>query len=94
MSSLYPFGYRNSDIATRQKFVNLVNSVKDSGGSVHVFSSMHVSGERKFYYFHYSLLFWGMSGVRDIIYPRNSLTGNGEQLLKKKVEVIRLRYIN
>ncbi|KAG2384738.1 Protein PELOTA 1 [Vigna angularis] len=39
-------GYKNSDISTRQKFVNLVNSVKDSGGSVHVFSSMHVSGEQ------------------------------------------------
>ncbi|XP_020973342.1 protein PELOTA 1 isoform X3 [Arachis ipaensis] len=37
---------RNSDIATRQKFVELVNSVKDSGGSVHVFSSLHVSGEQ------------------------------------------------
>lgn len=71
MSSLFAFGYRNSDITTRQKFVKLVNSVKDSGGSVHVFSSMHVSGERKFGYFHYSLLFWGMGGVRDIIYPIN-----------------------
>ncbi|KAJ1409305.1 Translation release factor pelota [Sesbania bispinosa] len=38
--------FRNSDIKARQKFVNLVNSVKDSGGSVHVFSSMHVSGEQ------------------------------------------------
>lgn len=38
--------FRNSDIATRQKYVNLVNSVKDSGGTAHVFSSMHVSGEQ------------------------------------------------
>ncbi|XP_020968007.1 protein PELOTA 1 isoform X2 [Arachis ipaensis] len=38
--------FRNSDIARRQKFVELVNSVKDSGGSVHVFSSLHVSGEQ------------------------------------------------
>ncbi|KAK7269073.1 hypothetical protein RIF29_21789 [Crotalaria pallida] len=38
--------FRNSDISARQKYVNLVNSVKDSGGSVHVFSSMHVSGEQ------------------------------------------------
>ncbi|KAL1363859.1 hypothetical protein AAHE18_03G177400 [Arachis hypogaea] len=38
--------FRNSDIATSQKFVELVNSVKDSGGSVHVFSSLHVSGEQ------------------------------------------------
>ncbi|KAK4282978.1 hypothetical protein QN277_014285 [Acacia crassicarpa] len=38
--------FRNSDITRRQKYVNLVNSVKGSGGSVHVFSSMHVSGEQ------------------------------------------------
>ncbi|XP_017977314.1 PREDICTED: protein PELOTA 1 [Theobroma cacao] len=38
--------FRNSDIATRQKYVNLVNSVKDSGGTAHIFSSMHVSGEQ------------------------------------------------
>nr|AFK44526.1 unknown [Lotus japonicus] len=38
--------FRNSDIAARKKFVNLVNSIKDSGGTVHVFSSMHVSGEQ------------------------------------------------
>ncbi|XP_021282274.1 protein PELOTA 1 [Herrania umbratica] len=37
--------FRNSDIATRQKYVNLVNSVKDSGGTAHIFSSLHVSGE-------------------------------------------------
>ncbi|KAH9670895.1 protein PELOTA 1 [Citrus sinensis] len=36
----------NSDIATRQKYVNLVTSVKDSGGTAHIFSSMHVSGEQ------------------------------------------------
>ncbi|GAY44588.1 hypothetical protein CUMW_083060 [Citrus unshiu] len=40
--------FRNSDIATRQKYVNLVTSVKDSGGTAHIFSSMHVSGEREF----------------------------------------------
>ncbi|KAH9670893.1 protein PELOTA 1 [Citrus sinensis] len=38
--------FRNSDIATRQKYVNLVTSVKDSGGTAHIFSSMHVSGEQ------------------------------------------------
>ncbi|KAF8038370.1 hypothetical protein BT93_B1029 [Corymbia citriodora subsp. variegata] len=38
--------FRNADVATRKKYVNLVNSVKDSGGSAHVFSSMHVSGEQ------------------------------------------------
>ncbi|KAH9734513.1 protein PELOTA 1 [Citrus sinensis] len=38
--------FRNSDITTRQKYVNLVTSVKDSGGTAHIFSSMHVSGEQ------------------------------------------------
>ncbi|XP_015570651.1 protein PELOTA 1 isoform X1 [Ricinus communis] len=37
--------FRNADIPTRKKYVNLVNSVKDSGGNAHIFSSMHVSGE-------------------------------------------------
>ncbi|KAL5540405.1 hypothetical protein UlMin_042428 [Ulmus minor] len=38
--------FRNADVATRKKYVNLVNSVKDSGGTVHIFSSLHVSGEQ------------------------------------------------
>ncbi|KAL0382722.1 UNVERIFIED_CONTAM: protein PELOTA 1 [Sesamum calycinum] len=38
--------FRSSDVATRQKYVNLVDSVKASGGTAHVFSSMHVSGEQ------------------------------------------------
>ncbi|XVF41583.1 hypothetical protein PTKIN_Ptkin01aG0290900 [Pterospermum kingtungense] len=38
--------FRNSDVVTRLKYVNLVKSVKDSGGTAHIFSSMHVSGEQ------------------------------------------------
>ncbi|XP_043720647.1 protein PELOTA 1 [Telopea speciosissima] len=38
--------FRNSDVEMRKKYVNLVSSVKDSGGTVHIFSSMHVSGEQ------------------------------------------------
>ncbi|GMI94217.1 PELOTA [Hibiscus trionum] len=38
--------FRNSDVNTRQKYVGLVNSVKNSGGTAHIFSSMHVSGEQ------------------------------------------------
>ncbi|KAL6345057.1 hypothetical protein AAG906_013540 [Vitis piasezkii] len=38
--------FRSADIPTRQKYVNFVNSVKDSGGTAHIFSSMHVSGEQ------------------------------------------------
>ncbi|CAI9091426.1 OLC1v1026460C2 [Oldenlandia corymbosa var. corymbosa] len=38
--------FRNSDVETRQKYANLVKSVKDSGGTTYIFSSMHVSGEQ------------------------------------------------
>eukprot|EP00262_Sarcandra_glabra_P004307 TRINITY_DN1525_c0_g3_i1.p1 TRINITY_DN1525_c0_g3~~TRINITY_DN1525_c0_g3_i1.p1 ORF type:complete len:379 (-),score=71.43 TRINITY_DN1525_c0_g3_i1:218-1354(-) len=38
--------FRNADIPTRQKYINLVDSVKASGGTVHIFSSMHASGEQ------------------------------------------------
>ncbi|CAN1271532.1 Protein PELOTA 1, partial [Linum perenne] len=37
---------RNADIPTRQKYVNLVKSVKSSGGKAHIFSTMHSSGEQ------------------------------------------------
>lgn len=41
------FVLRSADVATRQKYANLVKSVKDSGGAAYIFSSMHVSGERE-----------------------------------------------
>ncbi|CAI9098824.1 OLC1v1035540C1 [Oldenlandia corymbosa var. corymbosa] len=37
--------YRNSVIGKKKKYADLVKSVKDSGGTVYIFSSMHVSGE-------------------------------------------------
>lgn len=40
---------RNADVVARQKYANLVKSVKDSGGTVHIFSSLHVSGEREYF---------------------------------------------
>ncbi|KAK9138598.1 hypothetical protein Sjap_009192 [Stephania japonica] len=39
--------FKNADVKTRKKYVDLVNSVKNSGGATHIFSSMHVSGERR-----------------------------------------------
>eukprot|EP00795_Rhopilema_esculentum_P015211 gene15211-6414_t len=38
--------FRASDVATRRKYVNLVESVKENGGDVKIFSSLHVSGEQ------------------------------------------------
>ncbi|KAI7879139.1 hypothetical protein K492DRAFT_217266 [Lichtheimia hyalospora FSU 10163] len=38
--------FRSADIATRRKYVDLVESVRTMGGTVRVFSSMHVSGEQ------------------------------------------------
>lgn len=36
--------FRSSDIATRKKYVQLVESVRENGGKVFIFSSLHVSG--------------------------------------------------
>ncbi|XP_041094692.1 protein pelota homolog [Polyodon spathula] len=38
--------FRHEDIATRSRYVKLVDSVKDNGGTVRIFSSLHVSGEQ------------------------------------------------
>lgn len=38
--------FRNSDVATRKKYVALVESVREHGGKVYIFSSMHVSGQQ------------------------------------------------
>ncbi|CAN1246620.1 Protein PELOTA 1 [Linum grandiflorum] len=37
---------RNADIPTRQKYVDMVKSVKSNGGKAHIFSTMHSSGEQ------------------------------------------------
>lgn len=38
--------FRCSDVKTRAKWVAVVESVRDAQGTVHIFSSMHVSGEQ------------------------------------------------
>ena len=38
--------FRASDVKTRKKYVNLVEDVRQNGGEVFVFSSMHVSGQQ------------------------------------------------
>ncbi|XP_026864995.1 protein pelota homolog [Electrophorus electricus] len=38
--------FRHQDIATRSRYVRLVDSVRDNGGTVRIFSSLHVSGEQ------------------------------------------------
>ncbi|XP_036402225.1 protein pelota homolog [Megalops cyprinoides] len=38
--------FRHQDVATRSRYVRLVDSVRDNGGTVRVFSSLHVSGEQ------------------------------------------------
>ena len=40
------FFLRSADIPTRQRYVRLVESVKENGGVVRIFSSLHISGER------------------------------------------------
>jgi len=38
--------FRNSDVKLRKLYVDLVESVRAAGGKVHIFSSMHVSGQQ------------------------------------------------
>lgn len=38
--------FRSSDLKTRQKYVELVESVTNAGGVVRIFSGLHVSGEQ------------------------------------------------
>ncbi|KAL2078738.1 hypothetical protein ACEWY4_026423 [Coilia grayii] len=38
--------FRHQDVATRSRYVRLVDSVRDNGGNVRVFSSLHVSGDQ------------------------------------------------
>ncbi|KAL7643517.1 UNVERIFIED_CONTAM: hypothetical protein RMT77_005499 [Armadillidium vulgare] len=38
--------FRSKDLNERKKYVSLVESVKDNGGDVKIFSSLHVSGEQ------------------------------------------------
>mmetsp|Transcript_27792 Transcript_27792/g.50192 ORF Transcript_27792/g.50192 Transcript_27792/m.50192 type:complete len:422 (+) Transcript_27792:96-1361(+) len=38
--------FRSSDIHTRKKYVSLVESVRERGGTVYIFSTMHVSGQQ------------------------------------------------
>ncbi len=41
------FDSRGCDVHTRRRYVNILESVKENGGEVRIFSSLHVSGERK-----------------------------------------------
>ena len=38
--------FRNSNVKLRKKYVQLVESVREAGGKVYIFSSMHVSGQQ------------------------------------------------
>ncbi|KAG0480935.1 hypothetical protein HPP92_011793 [Vanilla planifolia] len=38
--------FKTADVLTRQKYAKLVESVKNSGGTAHIFSTMHTSGEQ------------------------------------------------
>lgn len=39
--------FRSQDVKERKRYVSLVDSVRENGGDVKIFSSSHVSGERK-----------------------------------------------
>lgn len=39
--------FRCHDVNIRKEYVKLVEDVRDAGGEVKIFSSMHISGQRK-----------------------------------------------
>ena len=47
---LYVLLDRAQNVAQRKRYVKLVDSVRECGGEVKIFSSMHISGERKYPY--------------------------------------------
>ena len=44
---LFLYNDRSKNLDERKSYVQLVDSVKENGGDVKIFSSLHVSGERK-----------------------------------------------
>jgi protein pelota len=38
--------FRSKELSERKRYVNIVDYVKENGGQVRIFSSLHVSGER------------------------------------------------
>lgn len=49
--------FRCRDVSQRKDYVKLVDSVREYGGDVKIFSSMHISGERKcFLLLYYQML--------------------------------------
>jgi len=38
--------FRCSDVPLRKEYVKIVDSVREAGGDVKIFSSMHISGEQ------------------------------------------------
>lgn len=43
------FHYSNQDIPQRKEYVKMVDDTRAAGGEARIFSSMHVSGERKYF---------------------------------------------
>lgn len=41
--------FRCNDVNIRKEYVKLVEDVRDAGGEVKIFSSMHISGQRKYH---------------------------------------------
>ena len=38
---------RSADVPTRKRYVRLVEGVRDNGGTIKIFSCLHISGERE-----------------------------------------------
>lgn len=44
----FVINFRCNDVNIRKEYVKLVEDVRDAGGEVKIFSSMHISGQRKY----------------------------------------------
>lgn len=55
MYFVFIYFIRCNDIAKRKIYVELVDSVRDNGGEVKMFSSLHTSGERKLVDVHFMI---------------------------------------
>lgn len=80
---------RNQDPIQRKEYVKIHDDVLDAGGDVKIFSSMHVSGERKFKPFYelcwnYQILFFAelaqLTGIAAILrFPMPEIEDSDEE---------------
>lgn len=79
------FLFRCKDVALRKEYVKLVDSVRESGGDVKIFSSLHISGERKYMSFMNATI---------VFYVEDSIPGPGIPRLIWSPKILGFNLIN